>query len=100
MHDSPHPLAVADHPGRRRGRCGPLRPCHLVHIGDDVVTDLLGALEAGARAILISRPELMPRTAEQVAQMPTPDPSRWREVANLREAVAVVLEWQAEARQP
>ena len=32
------------------------RPCELVHIGDDHVADLNGALEAGCRAILVTTP--------------------------------------------
>jgi len=74
-----------------------VRPCHVVHIGDDVKTDLVGALDAGCRAVLLSRPESMPRSDEQLAALPPADPSRWREVASLDEAVQVVLAWQAEA---
>lgn len=76
-----------------------MRPCHLVHIGDDVKTDLVGALTAGSRAVLLSRPEAMPRSAEQTALLPARDPRRWREVATLEEAVKVVLEWQAEGKE-
>ena len=32
------------------------RPSQLVHIGDDPTADLIGALEAGCRAILVTRP--------------------------------------------
>ena len=71
------------------------RPCNLVHIGDDVVTDLAGALKAGCRAILITFPANV-RSEEQLAQMPPADPSRWREVASFEEAVAVVREWRSQ----
>ena len=71
------------------------RPCHLVHIGDDVMTDLTGALKAGCRAILITFPANV-RSEEQLAQMPPADPSRWREVSSFEEAVAVVREWRSQ----
>lgn len=87
------------------------RPCELVHIGDDEVTDLQGALAAGCRAILISRPNASrdinnanpPGTkvdAAEAPERPPADPARWREVASLDEAVAVVLEWQREGGAP
>jgi len=87
--------ASAGHAGEPRA-ASLCRPCNLVHVGDDVVTDLLGALRAGCRAVLVSRPELMPRTPEQTAELPPADPSRWREVASLEEAAEVALEWKRE----
>mmetsp|Transcript_42468 Transcript_42468/g.111784 ORF Transcript_42468/g.111784 Transcript_42468/m.111784 type:complete len:202 (-) Transcript_42468:403-1008(-) len=72
-------------------------PAEIVHIGDDVITDLLGALKAGFRAILVSRPDQGPRKPQQIEALRAikADPGRWREVASLEEAVTVVAEWQA-----
>ncbi len=80
------------------------RPCELVHIGDDAVCDLQGALDAGCRAILVTRPTAthntgvtaMPPSGSDNPCRPVADPTRWREVSSLEEAVAVVLEWQRE----
>lgn len=92
------------------------RPSQLVHIGDDPTADLIGALEAGCRAILVTRPpetegnaDSDSSTAEAQAQvkawaskvepttpLPPPDPARWREVASLAEAVEVIEAWQRE----
>ena len=76
-----------------------LKPRHLVHIGDDVSTDLLGALAAGCRAVLISRPELAPRPPEQTALLPAADPSRWREVGTVDEAIKVVMDWRSDGEE-
>jgi putative hydrolase of the HAD superfamily len=73
------------------------RPCELVHIGDDEDTDLKGALAAGCRAILLTRPGTSSHARANAAaggDKPQANPARWREVASLDEAVAVVLEWQ------
>jgi dephospho-CoA kinase len=84
------------------------RPCQLVHIGDDPTTDLIGALDAGCRAVLVTRPpepegpsddaqvKAWASKAEPTAPLPDPDPARWREVASLEEAVSVVEAWQRE----
>jgi HAD superfamily hydrolase (TIGR01549 family) len=81
------------------------KPAELVHIGDDVTTDLIGALGAGCRAILLTRKYRADgsRTTEEMAYMigkraamPPSDPTRWREVQTLAEAVEVVLEWRGD----
>ncbi len=73
------------------------RPCEVVHVGDDVVTDLKGALDAGFRAVLVSRTELQPRKPQELEALRAieRDPARWREVASLEEMVQVVQEWRA-----
>ena len=71
------------------------RPSELVHVGDDVVTDLRGALDAGYRAVLLTRAGRQ-RKPEELEQMPGADATRWREVASLDEAVQVILQWQRE----
>jgi dephospho-CoA kinase len=81
------------------------RLCELVHIGDDAVCDLQGALDAGCRAILVTRPSAThatgtaskPPSGSDEPCRPVPDPARWREVSSLDEAVAVVLQWQRES---
>ncbi len=81
------------------------RLCELVHIGDDEVCDLQGALDAGCRAILVTRPctthdtgnTAKPPSGSDKRCRPVADPTRWREVVSLDEAVAVVLEWQRQA---
>jgi len=72
-------------------------PAECVHVGDDVVTDLTGALEAGFRAILVSRAEQMPRKPHDLEALAAieRDPDRWREVATLEEAAKVIQEWRA-----
>ena len=67
----------------------------MVHVGDDVVTDLKGALDAGFRAVLVSRADLLPRKPQELEVLETleKDPARWREVASLEEMVQVVREW-------
>ena len=67
-------------------------PAELVHVGDDVTSDLLGALRAGARAILLSRPEQQPRKPHEVEALAAieADATRWREVSSLAEAVQVI----------
>ena len=71
------------------------RPSEMVHVGDDVVTDLKGALDAGFRAVLVSRADLLPRKPQELEVLETleKDPARWREVASLEEMVQVVREW-------
>ena len=78
------------------------RPCELVHIGDDADADLQGALDAGCRAILLTRRASARDSAAAVdkARRPASAPARWREVSCLDEAVAVVLEWKSSAVQP
>ena len=84
------------------------RPCELVHIGDDNDADLQGALDAGCRAILLTRGPTPPAASlnaivqgalRDTARRPAADAARWREVSTLDEAVAVVLEWQRSAAQ-
>ncbi|KOO52883.1 had-superfamily hydrolase [Chrysochromulina tobinii] len=67
------------------------RPSEMVHVGDDVVTDLKGALDAGFRAVLVSRADLLPRKPQELEVLETleKDPARWREVASLEEMVQV-----------
>ena len=76
------------------------RPSELIHVGDDKSTDLEGALAAGCRAILVARPaddsadvsSQEQSTADEVT-LPTPNPTRWRTVASLTEAVDVIRAW-------
>ena len=68
------------------------RPCEMVHVGDEVRSDLIGALGAGFRAVLITR-DGRERSEEERSALPPPDADRWREVRTLEEAVAVVREW-------
>jgi HAD superfamily hydrolase (TIGR01509 family) len=84
-----------------------VRPCELVHIGDDEIADLAGALEAGCRAILVTRPGttrhgLNAPGASGIEHVcrPQVNAARWREVSSLDDAAAVVLEWQREAAAP
>ena len=84
------------------------RPSELVHVGDDNSADLEGALAAGCRAILVTRPrdESADAPGEQgrkgdvragdAATLPAPDDSRWRSVASLAEAVDVIRAWKME----
>ena len=76
-------------------------PSECVHVGDDVESDLRGALQAGFRAILLSRPEQQPRKAHELDLLAglEQDPTRWREVSTLEEAVLAVQEWRAAARE-
>eukprot|EP00632_Arachnochrysis_sp_CCMP2950_P013953 CAMPEP_0185699650 /NCGR_PEP_ID=MMETSP1164-20130828/7046_1 /TAXON_ID=1104430 /ORGANISM="Chrysoreinhardia sp, Strain CCMP2950" /LENGTH=559 /DNA_ID=CAMNT_0028366591 /DNA_START=170 /DNA_END=1849 /DNA_ORIENTATION=+ len=87
---------------------------HVVHVGDSVTDDVLGALEAGARAVLVPRPRVAPDTAaaaDTASWVSTPvpsvdtslladvDPDRWAAVASLSEIPAVIDRWeQAGAR--
>ena len=74
-------------------------PAEMVHVGDDVHSDLIGALRAGSRAILLSRPEQQPRKPRELEALGAVerDATRWREVATLQEAVEVIGEWAAAA---
>ena len=68
--------------------------CHpqaIVHVGDSAVSDLAGALEFGMRAILLTRPELKPRSPEEAAAVPPADAARWRELASMDAAVETIL---------
>ena len=69
-------------------------PAEMVHVGDDVQTDLCGALAAGNRAVLLTRAERQ-RTADELAALPPADPSRWVEVATLEQAADAILAWDA-----
>lgn len=72
-----------------------LHPSEMVHIGDAVVNDLVGALDAGMAGVLLSRPEQMPRHKVELESMPSKDDARWREVAGLGEATRLILEERA-----
>ena len=66
----------------------------MVHVGDSIRSDLLGALGCGMRAILLSRSDLK-RSAADEAYRPSTDDARWREVSTLDEAAAVLRDWGA-----
>lgn len=72
-----------------------VHPCAVVHVGDSIRSDLLGALGCGMRAILLSRKDFARSAADEAAGRPPVDDARWREVCDLDEAAAVLREWGA-----
>jgi HAD superfamily hydrolase (TIGR01509 family) len=89
----PHPV-----PFWQAAAAAGCRPCNLVHVGDDVTTDLIGALSAGCRAILVQRVDDAGDTPPSArgpvdATLPPVDDTRWRRVETLEQAVDVVNEW-------
>mmetsp|Transcript_15851 Transcript_15851/g.51235 ORF Transcript_15851/g.51235 Transcript_15851/m.51235 type:complete len:122 (+) Transcript_15851:3-368(+) len=73
--------------------------CHvsqLVHIGDSISKDLLGALRCGARCVLLTRPtHPLPRADAEVALTPPADGAWWGEAAGLGEASSLIEGWDA-----
>lgn len=71
-------------------------PAEIVHVGDSIESDLVGALDAGMRAVLLNRPELPARTPAEIQAMPEQSGERWIEAASLAEAAEAILgEWGA-----
>lgn len=71
-------------------------PASLVHVGDDATTDLAGALGAGCRAILVCRGSDGGNGRASAEALPPPDATRWRQVADLKQAIDVIEEWRTE----
>ena len=76
--------------------CG-CHPSEVVHVGDSIEADLLGALHCGMRAILLTRDGFVRSGSDARAERPPADDARWREVATLEQAASVVREWAAGA---
>lgn len=70
-----------------------VHPAQVVHVGDAIGADLIGALGCGMRAILLTREGF--KRPESEPPLPPKDAARWREVATLEEMVAVLSEWTA-----
>ena len=68
------------------------KPAAIVHVGDSIQNDLLGALRCGMRALLLTRDGLKRAPADEQARPPADD-ERWREVRTLEEAEQVLREW-------
>lgn len=66
-------------------------PSQIVHVGDSIESDLVGALAVGMRALLLTRPELPARTALELASAPPADALAWREVTSLEAAADLIL---------
>ena len=60
-----------------------MHPRAVVHVGDSIRSDLLGALGCGMRAILLSRNDFKRSAADEAAGRPPADDARWREVYTL-----------------
>ena len=80
-HPSPFLLAAA---------AAGCHPTEIVHVGDSVQSDLVGALTVGMRAVLLTRPELPPRSAAEVQAVP-PESDQWRELTSLAATIEAVL---------
>ena len=70
---------------------GGVHPAAIVHVGDAIGADLIGALGCGMRAVLLTRDGLQRPASEP--PLPPQDAARWREVRTLDAVVAVLREW-------